>query len=424
MRKRKYSILTKVGIFYLLFTLLSFLVTAIILHSEATKHMDNILEERLKQREHWVKILIERRPERVNKKDYATVKPVATIPKAFKPVYKDTVLLHHETGRKEVHRKRINYVTVKDQHYRIEVIKSATELYRFKDDVYEIILPVFIVLALVIILINYLLSGYLFAPFKYILRQMASFNLTRKQAFRQRTTSTTEFYHLQQLFEAMQKRIVNDYEQLKSYTENMSHELQTPLTIMQNKAEHLLSDETLSQQQAEKIKIIYDEVMQLSRLGSLLNLITKIGNEEFTDVKKVYTKPILEQHIQSISDFAANRYIEIKTTLSADHAFKIDTGLLDILIRNLLKNAVSYANSDSVIYIETTSSAFTISNEGPELEFDAATIFNRFTKGKNSKSLGLGLAIVKQICQISKLKISYQRTNGRHVFSIEEKTFD
>ncbi len=263
-----------------------------------------------------------------------------------------------------------------------------------------------------------MLSGYLFGLFKYILKQMAAYNITKKQPFRQKKTSTREFYQLQQLFENMQERIGNDYEQLKSYTENMSHELQTPLSIMRNKAEQLLAGEKLNQQQAEKLKTIYDEVQQLSRLSSLLNLITKIDNQELANVKEVHTKPVIEQLIQNVADFMGNRDLQIKTDLNSEHYFRIDPGLLEILLRNLMKNAITYANQNSTIHIETNNNGLQISNEGPVLEFDPSTIFNRFRKGNNSKSLGLGLAIAKQICQISYLDLSYERKTHWHIFRI------
>lgn len=420
MAKRKFSILTKVGVFYLLFTLISFFVTAFVLHREATWHMDNILENRLEQREHWVTRLLERKSERAHEKSYALITPVTQLPGNFKPYYKDTIIQQEDSNRKEIFRKRINYITVNEKNYRIEVIKSAAELYRFKDDIYEIIVPVFIVLALLIILTNYLLSGYLFSPFKFILKQMANFNLTKKNTFSRKQTSTREFHHMQELFESMLKRIEKDYEQLKTYTENMSHELQTPLSIIRNRTEQLLSNEDLDQKQAEKVKSIYDSVQQLSRLGSLLNLITKINNEEFVNVQEVPTAKIIEQHVQSVADFATNKKLNFETRLDQNHSFRIDPGLLDILFRNLIKNAIAYSATGSEIRIETMDHRFLIANEGPELEFDPSSIFNRFKKGNNSKSLGLGLAIAKQICQISNLNLSYNRTGQWHTFTIEK----
>src|SRR6056297_3165319 len=211
--KRKYSILSKVGIFYLLFTLVSFLISGLILQSEANWHMKEILEKKLEQRERWIKKLIEHKPERLKKIDFVQVTRVKEIPDQNVPVYTDTIKKNKETDRDEIHRKRVNYATINGKTYKIEITKSAEELYRYKDDIFEVIIPVFIILSLVIILFNYLFSGFLFAPFKFIMKQMAAYNIANKKPTKQKQTNTKEFDKLQQLFMSMQNRISKDYQQ-------------------------------------------------------------------------------------------------------------------------------------------------------------------------------------------------------------------
>lgn len=416
--KQKFSILTKVGVFYLLFTLISLLIAALILQDEADEHMHRILEKRIERRENWIKKLIEHKPEKIQKLDFATVNRVKNIPADYKPVYSDTTMMQEETQRKEVHRKRISYITVNDKHYRLELTKEADELYRFRDDIFEVILPVFAILALIIIVSNYLLSGYLFKPFQQILKQMAGYKIGNQHQTVHINSSTKEFDTLQQLYNSMHKRIENDYFQLKEFTENMSHELQTPLSIIQNKTEQLLSDVKLTQNQAGRLKTIYDETKQLSRMGSALNLITKIENNEFSNIQEVRTSPVILEQIKKTEEFAAMRSLTLQTDLNENHVFSIDPGLFEIMLRNLLKNALHYSAPDTTLKISTGKQSLTIQNYGEHTGFSGDEIFNRFKKGKNSKSMGLGLAIVKKICLVSHLQINYQYAQGWHTFTI------
>ena len=355
MIKRKFKLLSKVGFFYLLIILASFVVSALILQSEANKHMHRILETRFGHREHFVKKVLSHDPEKVSRIHHTTVKEVPGIPKSFKPVYKDTIIVNEQTQRKDVFRKKITYLTVDEKHYKVEMTKEADELYRFRDDIFEVILPIFGLLAIVIVVANYLLSGFLLEPFRRILKQMSSYQIGKAKTVDHIGTSTQEFHRLKVLYDKMQRRIEEDYYQLKEYTENMSHELQTPLSIIQNKTESLLSENNLTREQAKKLKAIYDESLQLSRLGSALNLITKIENNEFQNIQTVQTEPYIKSQVERIEEIAEMKSLRIETHLDPEHSFSIDPGLLDILIRNLLKNALRYSKPDTTVTIRTDS---------------------------------------------------------------------
>ncbi len=423
MRKRKFSLLTKVLFYYLLFTLVSFVISAIILQREANEHMHNILEKRFAHREHRIEHILEHEKnlDKFRHSSYANIKRVASVPPRFEPTYTDTVMVNEYTQRENVYRKKTTYMTVDGRHYKVVMTKEADELYRFKDDVYHIVLPVFLLLAMALLVANYVFSGYLLEPFRRILKQMASYKIGRAASLKHIKTSTQEFDRLKQLYERMQQRIESDYFQLKEYTENMSHELQTPLSIIQNKTEALISHNNLTSEQATQIKAIYEETQQLSRLGRALNLLTQIENQEFQNIQTVTTAPVIEDHLQKIHEMVEMKELTVEKELDPEHALTIDPGLLDILLRNLFKNALRYATRGSTIRIETGRGRMVFSNPGAQPNFESEQIFDRFSRGRGQKTLGLGLAIAKKICQVSGLDISYAYEEGRHVFRIEEK---
>jgi len=418
MKKRRFKLLSKVIFFYLLFTLASFLISAFILQDEANKHMHKILENRFHNREHRVKYILEKKPDKELTSSWANVKKVDKVPEDSEPVYKDTMMLNEHTQRKNIFRVKTTYLTVDGVDYKVVMAKEAGELYKFKDDVFHIVLPVFIILVIALFLSNYLFSGYLFAPFRRILKQMANYRIGASGSLAHIKTSTYEFDKLKELYEDMRKRIENDYYQLKEYTENMSHELQTPLSIIQNKIESLLSSGKMGEQQIEKLKAINEETQQLSKLGKALNLLTRIENEEFTNIRSIKTAPVIRNHIEKIEELAEMKALSFHTELDEKHEMTIDPGLLDIMLRNLLKNAMRYAKSSSVINIVTQQNYLSISNAGNPPDFPGEEIFNRFRRGNKDKTLGLGLAIVKKICDVTGLSIDYSYTEGRHIFKV------
>jgi len=418
MKRRKFKLLSKALFFYLLVTLVSFIISAVILQNEANKHMHRILENRLHHMEGFIKHKLEEDPEKFRDSDFASVREVDNIPKDFNPVYTDTVMMNEQTQRKNIYRKKTTYLTVGGNHYKVEMTKEADELYHFRDDVFHIVLPVFIVLVVAIFLANYLLSGYLFDPFRRILKQMGDYRIGKSGSIDHIKTSTFEFDRLKNLYENMRRRIENDYYQLKEYTENMSHELQTPLSIIHNKTESLLSANDLKPEQAKKLKAIYEETQQLSKMGRALNLITQIENQEFTNIQTINTAPVIRSHVDKISEIAEMKQLELETNLNEDHTFTIDAGLLDILVRNLIKNSMRYSHPSTTIYIETGDAHLTVTNMGDEPEFPEEEVFKRFRRGNKNKSLGLGLAIVKKICEVSDLHIDYKYSDGQHIFTV------
>jgi signal transduction histidine kinase len=291
---------------------------------------------------------------------------------------------------------------------------------RLRNDIFGALIPAFIALALGIVGFNYLMSGYFFRAFNKILDTMRTYKIGDKNELPNIETNTTEFVRMQNLFRSMIHRIENDYRHLKEYTENMAHEIQTPLTVIRNKIEHLIGDDSVMESHADSIKTIYSETNHLSKLGNTLNLLTKIENNEFRDVQEIQTKPLLEKHISSISELAGLKDLNIETDLNPDHTINLDPFLMDIVIKNLLRNAVSYGSNGGPIQVRTTEKSLQISNHGEPLDISEEKLFERFvSKSNNNDSLGLGLALVKKICDSNNLNISYHYAHGQHFFTIK-----
>jgi two-component system OmpR family sensor kinase len=230
---------------------------------------------------------------------------------------------------------------------------------------------------------------------------------------------------MQNLFSKMIQRIDEDYTNLKQYTENMAHEFQTPLTVIRNKLENLLGEKTVMQKGGKDIKIIYDETNYLSNLGQTLNLLTKIENREFSDNRELFTNLIIENHLEAISETIQAKKLKIDTHLSPEHVLHLDPVLLDIILKNLIRNAIQYAHKSGPLIIYTEPGKFSISNFGDPLPFPEEKLFTRFQHSNDSqKSLGLGLAIIKKICDLNNLSIGYVYKDKMHVFSIEKQHDD
>jgi signal transduction histidine kinase len=96
-----------------------------------------------------------------------------------------------------------------------------------------------------------------------------------------------------------------------------------------------------------------------------------------------------------------------------------NSALLEILVHNLLINAITHNVETGVILIETSKKGIAISNSG-EMELNKGKLFQRFAMSSSTAhSSGLGLAISKQICDRYGWDISYRFDSGLHVFAVE-----
>jgi signal transduction histidine kinase len=101
----------------------------------------------------------------------------------------------------------------------------------------------------------------------------------------------------------------------------------------------------------------------------------------------------------------------------------MDSYLADILINNLISNAIKHGEKrEEEILIYTTKSTLTISNFGDTALANPESLFLRFYReSKGAQSTGLGLAIVKKICDFYVFSLSYHHKEQKHIFSIQFK---
>lgn len=421
-RLKNISLLTKTTLIYLGVTFFAFFIVAVFISYEADAFIDKELAHRFGKEERKIFYHLKKgKPLRL--RQFTEVLPVGKSQntEGF-PTYSDTLILNIHSEEFEHFRKKMTFINVEGEFFKLTMVNSIEDFIKFRNDVFTFIVPVFVLLAIGIVCFNFFLSGYLFQPFNKILAQMQNYQTGQNIQVEKQKTSTTEFVKMQRLFHYMLERVDKDYRNLKEYTENMAHEIQTPLAVILNKTENLIADEKVMKIHTKTVKTIYDEINHLSHLGTVLNLLTKIENREFNKSQKIQIKEIIENHVEAVRELATLKSMTIKLSLDENHFITIDPFLFDIVIKNLLRNAIRYGNINGSIEICSKEKGFSIANDGNSLSVSSETLFQRFYREDNSKgSLGLGLALVKEICELSNLEVKYSYKANQHIFSISEK---
>lgn len=330
---------------------------------------------------------------------------------------KDTVLFNSLSGENLPYKQLKFSLTVNNELFDCIIRKSLFE----SDDLIETILISFLIIIIVVIILfigfNYLFAKITWKPFFKTLKQINDFQVNKNTAIIPENSTTKEFKQLNDSIFKMTDKISRDYERLKNFTENASHELQTPLAIIKSKTELLMQTQGLNEEQIKLISEIDQTSNRLKKINQTLLLLSKIENNQFIYEDNLDISAVIKSKLENIDDLIKIKNIHLTTQIETCNKI-IHPILFDILISNLFSNALRYTPENGFIDIKVNTKGITISNTGAPLKADSNKLFERFYKeGESSESTGLGLALVKQIAIINNHQVNYQYLNNMHIFN-------
>ncbi len=416
------NLIIKTTFFYIAITMLVFGIGGIVMYAmvlkEVKKETDYDLRYNLKR---LVKSIEAGVPTEYLIDDRVHIAKTDNIlPQDTLHVYGDTLAPHPYLPRQELQRVLKTTVEVNGQYYRLSVMDVFIE----SDDIYEgvvnAMVGLFIVLGVTLLVFSFFITRWLYRPFQQILNSLSSFNLKKEDYIELPATSTKEFRELGTFVKQMVARARHDYRAVKEFSENASHEMQTPLAIARGKLELLTETEGLSPEQSNLIQSAQQSLHKLSKLGRALSLLTKIDNEEFFTRETIDFSQIVRTCIGNFEELAAYKRLRLTHEVGDEVLLKIDPILADVLIGNLVKNTIKHNETGGWIDIKLQQDKLRIRNTGKPPAVATDQLFQRFQKSRHSNgSLGLGLAIVKKICEVSSFDIRYQYDAGIHDITVK-----
>lgn len=356
-------------------------------------------------------------PEPTVNKDEQELYFLTEIP--VKRSFRSVELPNKKLGDYKLYRQLEFPVTINGKWYKADVRKSQEET----EDLVQLILLITLVVVLILLIVLFIINRYvlnnLWKPFQTTLEQIKQFNLSGKEEVHLENTRINEFAELNEAVSIMTKRVSKDYNEIKSFTENASHEIQTPLAIIISRLELLSQSENLKEEQMNIIQSISATTNRLSKLNQSLILLSKIENQQFRENEKINFTSIIHQHLSNYEELLQAKNIALVIQLEENVSIMMNETLAEILIINLLTNAIKHNLDNGSIIIELTHTFLKVANTGKPPATDPSVYFERFKKDSVSNdSLGLGLSIVKKICDAYSFDITYHFVNNQHQLTI------
>ncbi|WP_420577796.1 sensor histidine kinase [Ekhidna sp.] len=333
--------------------------------------------------------------------------------------FSDTLVMHSQLERMEPHLRLDALRNINGASYQISLYDIVIEADDIRDGLVESLVTMYLILLGAVLIIGFLASYFILRPFNLTLDVIKNFSLTSPNSLAFPKSNVSEFKRLNRFLTEMTKKVRSDYQSLKEFSENASHEFQTPIAIIQSKLEVLLDAENLTEEQIEQISFAQSTVKRLSNLSNSLALLTKIENREFANVSDINLSETLNRMLEEFRELIELKSIDRKVDIEDGVTMQADRVLIELLLTNLINNAIRHNWEGGKMVVSLTSNELRISNTGQKIDIPGDQLFERFKKSnQSSKSMGLGLAIVKKICDFYEYVISYEFDGDLHTIHI------
>ena len=367
--------------------------------------------------------------------------PADSVPKGVQTFYTRGIDWNPEFQTNEYRLLVTSFYTINGEHYRVTTYSFIPSFYQLLPGVVDSFKWILLVLLILVVISAGLISKYILAPFKRTLRVIQYFDLKQKAPIRLAATRTSEFRELNEFLEKMTEKAREDYQSLKEFTENASHELQTPTAIIRGKLD-LLMESDIRDEQAILIAEMQNALERLSRIHSSLTLLTKLENREYEADAKVCISQLTRVTLDSFEELIQLKSLRLMTAVEEKVYVPMHPSLADLLLANLVSNAIRHnvppgaggmagggegagvavgegSGGKGWIVVQLGREGLVISNSGLEPQVPVMELFERFKKGNpGGDSIGIGLAIVRQICDLSHFTVGYQYRSGAHSVAV------
>ncbi|WP_276728944.1 histidine kinase dimerization/phospho-acceptor domain-containing protein [Chryseobacterium carnipullorum] len=197
----------------------------------------------------------------------------------YKPFSKDTTIERYRSLQKVIY--------IKNEPYLFTIETNIEETEGTVMIIGLITIFFFILIVMGLFILNRRLSKTIWRPFRNTLDQLKNFNLNTQTNIEFESTDTIEFEELNGSLRKLITHTVSVYKTQKEFTENASHELQTPLAILKNKLDLLLQDENLTEKQYNIAEEMNKALTRSSRINKNLLLLAKIDNSQFDNNESI-----------------------------------------------------------------------------------------------------------------------------------------
>lgn len=319
-----------------------------------------------------------------------------------------------------------------DEEYNLIYIRDITDIYIKKDNSVKLCSAIILILLMIVTAIAFLISKTLTKPLSKMKKEMnklskGNYDISLKDGNDEIGLLSRDFNIMSKELKKRNLELIDMIESKQQFIDNLSHEMNTPLTSIYGYAK-LLENAALNEDQKIKyLQYIQDETNRISEMYKKLLMLSYKENNEI-DIKEINLKKLLEEIIKELKPKMEKHKIKLVIENNVEN-IKADSMLLELAISNLIRNAIENTPENKKITIKTEKTKIikiSVIDEGRGIKKeDIDKIVEPFYRVDKSRSrahggAGLGLSIVKRVIELhnGKLNIESEIEKGS-TFTIE-----
>ena len=333
--------------------------------------------------------------------------------------YDGTVYIETEDEYEPVRIMKSCFMATDLKYYELELRLSTLERDDLIAAIFKYLVALYIALLCCIIFSTRLILKSVFRPLDRLLEWLENVSPGHPAPYLNPDCRIREFRTLNRAALEMHERAEKAYREQKEFIENASHELQTPLAVMNGKLELLAEQENLDEEELKNIDDMFRSLHRAIQLNKSLLLLSRIQNRQFEEVTEVDMNPHVRKILELLSDLYEEKELDYHLSDTEDCRIRMNESLAHTLLTNLIKNAIIHSPDHGRVDIVIHSARIEIINDGNQA-LDKQQIFKRFYKGNagQKESTGLGLSIAQSIANLYHIKLTYYH-DGRHHFVLK-----
>jgi len=422
------KLLAKTSLYYLLLSIPILILSGVVCYYVISKEVQDGNNELLLNRTALIEQYLRNNDaaalDLIIKSGEAQIKPIfkVNLKGVGHYVFSDTLILDQRENELAPNRMITKYLIAGHSHYQIKIWRSSLEFDELVEGIFYSLVLLLFFLFLTSILFNFWVSKTLWKPFYKTVSIVKKFRASDNELPYFENTTIKEFAVLNHSITTMMEKMISDYNSQKRFSENASHEIQTPLAVIKSKVDLLIQSEKLKDYEMKLIGGIDDACSKLISLNKSLLLLTKIENRQFKITEIVSVEKIIANSLLLFEEQIKASNIAILKTIEDDFLISMNPDLCLILINNLVQNSIRHNVENGSIIIHIKQRSLLIQNTGNKMKLNLDLLFKRFQKHSTSQSsTGLGLAIAHEIAEVSGLNLDYNFYENQHQFILTQK---
>ncbi|MBK6397065.1 MAG: HAMP domain-containing histidine kinase [Bacteroidetes bacterium] len=352
------------------------------------------------------------------KEEFVSIAPIAVLPPDFGRY-------HIENAERKIddeiikHRVLTQAFVYDNQLYSIDIGEGLNAYDQLNVTIRKFTIWIMVAVVVISIFFDLLFARLLLRPFNKIVNEKLR-DVQHPSTFDPLPvkTTTTEFSHLDKSINEMMVKIRETFETERQFIMNVSHEILTPISILKNRIENMISDPGIPDAVVERMVDSQKTLSRLTKVVRNLLYISKIENAQYVKNESADLQMIVREIFEELEELTQGKGITIVNEWKDDFVFSpCNLSLIHTMLFNLITNAIKYNCEEGKITVtgmwEGEHYVVKVYDTGDGISSNQLPyIFDRFKRFRpeDDMSYGLGLPIVKTIADFHGIKVSAEST--------------